>query len=402
MDAELEHSSKAVREMRLHLILPRVEPTKITPPGACPYPGCQGKHFHQRQEVRKPLRDTVYPQVTARRYECLRCKRTFRQYPPGVTSAHTSLRVKGLAVMLYLLGLSYGAVSLLLEALGAYLCKSRVYDAVQTAAERVPGLKRQSVFEHIRTPAIGGDLTSVKCNGRWLPLGLVVDDIQGLVLTVDELSGEDAKTLQDWIAPIAESVGAELLVTDDADGFKTVAEELGLEHQVCKSHVKRNTDELIASLQSALAQGADCSLTALGITPEQALADLQQLGLLIQTRRPEEQVELERLHDRYQGATPPSKGKTASLAYRLHLLFLDRWNLWPLLTRYRTWHGPNGETIDGTNNACERGIGWWIKERYRSMRGYKRVKSAVNISRLLAFCGNFLKRGGVDLALIVA
>jgi hypothetical protein len=229
-----------------------------------------------------------------------------------------------------------------------------------------------------------------------------VDDIQGLVLTVDELSGEDAETLQDWIAPIAESVGAELLVTDDADGFKTVAEELGLEHQVCKSHVKRNTDELIASLQSALAQGTDCSLTALGITPEQALADLQQLSLLIQTRQPEEQVELERLHDRYQGATPPSKGKTASLAYRLHLLFLDRWNLWPLLTRYRTWHGPNGETIDGTNNACERGIGWWIKERYRSMRGYKRVRSAVNISRLLAFCGNFLKRGGVDLALIVA
>ena len=301
--------------------------------------------------------------------------------------------------MLYLLGLSYGAVSLLLEALGAYLCKSRVYDAVQTAAERVPGLKRQSVFEHIRTPAIGGDLTSVKCNGRWLPLGLVVDDIQGLVLTVDELSGEDAETLQDWIAPIAESVGAELLVTDDADGFKTVAEELGLEHQVCKSHVKRNTDELIASLQSAITQGTDSSLAALGITPEQAWADLQRLGALIQTRQPEEQAELETLHDHYQGATPPSKGKSASLAYRLHLLFLDRWNLWPLLTRYRTWRGPNGETIDGTNNACERGIGWWIKERYRTMRGYKRVKSAVNVSRLLAFCGNFLARGGVDLAL---
>ena len=113
-------------------------------------------------------------------------------------------------------------------------------------------------------------------------------------------------------------------------------------------------------------------------------------------------MELEWLHDRHQSATPPSKGKTASSAYHLHLLFLDRWNLWPLLTRYRTWHGPNRETIDGTNNACERGIGWWIKERYRSMRGYKRVRSAVNISRLLAFCGNFLKRGGVDLALIVA
>jgi hypothetical protein len=83
-------------------------------------------------------------------------------------------------------------------------------------------------------------------------------------------------------------------------------------------------------------------------------------------------------------------------------LFLHRWNIWSLLTRYRTGQGPHGETIDGTNNASERGTGWWIQERYRSMRGYKWVASAVNVSRLLAFCGNFLRRGGLDLATIVA
>ena len=48
------------------------------------------------------------------------------------------------------------------------------------------------------------------------------------------------------------------------------------------------------------------------------------------------------------------------------------------------------ETLDGTNNACERAIGWWIKERYRTMRGYKVPENAVNVSRLLAWCGNFL------------
>jgi len=207
---------------------------------------------------------------------------------------------------------------------------------------------------------------------HWLPLGLTVDDLTGVVLTVDQLSGEDAQTLQDWLSPIAEQVGAELLVTDDADGFKTVAEALGLEQQVCKSHVKRNTDELITCLQPVIAQGTDRSLAGLNVTSEQAWADLERLGQLIQTRQPEGQVELEVLHDRYRGAPPPRKGQTASLAYRLRLLFLDRRNVWPLLTRYRTWRGPNGETIDGTNNACERRIGWWIKERYRTMRGYKR------------------------------
>ena len=388
--------------MRLQMLLPKVEPATFTLPTTCPRPGCPGTHFQERQEVNKAVRDMVHQQVVARRYACLRCGRTFRVYPLGVTRAQVSLRVKGLAVMFYLLGLSYGAVSLVLEALGVYVCKSRVYDVVRAAAQRVPGLKQRQVFEGIQTPALGCDLTSVKCNGRWLPLGVTVDDLTGLVLTIDELSGEDAQTLIEWIAPIAEQVGAKLLVTDDADSLKVVAEEEGLDQQICKSHVKRNTDALIADLRVILERGTDTSLAALGVTSEQARADLDRLDQLMQTRQPEGQAELETLQAHYQGARPPQRGHTASLAYRLHLLFVDRWNLWPGLTRYRTWRGPQGETIDGTNNACERGIGWWIKERYRSMRGYKRVASAVNVSRLLAFCGNFLGRGGLDLATLVA
>jgi len=98
-----------------------------------------------------------------------------------------------------------------------YMCKSRVYDAVQVAAERVPGMKRDQVFEHVRTPALGGDLTSVKVKGQWYPLGLTVDATTGLALTVDGLSGENAATLEKWMGPIAEAVGAKILVTDDWD-----------------------------------------------------------------------------------------------------------------------------------------------------------------------------------------
>ncbi len=87
-----------------------------------------------------------------------------------------------------------------------------------------------------------------------------------------------------------------------------------------------------------------------------------------------------------------------SLAYRLRILFLDRWNLWPRLTFYRTWKDAAGNSfLDGTNNACERAIGWWIKERYRTMRGYKRPQSALNVSRLIACSGNHLV-SGLDLA----
>lgn len=376
--------------MRLRIVLPKVKPESIAVPTQCVAKTCGGRAFHLRQEVVKPLRDTVYHEVQAHRYECLRCHRTFRVYPQGVTRDLTSQRVKGLAVMLSLLGLSYGAVSLALDGLGVSLCKSRVYDAVQEASKRVPGLKRDEVFSGIKTPALGADLTSVKCKGKWLPLGVTVDAISGLTLTIDALSAEDTQTLKEWVEPIAKSVGAQVLVTDDADGFKTIADEVGVQHQVCKAHVVRNTDALIERYQPLVAKDADGSLQAIGVSREQAAADLTRLGELIKSRQREQGAELEALHRRYLAATPPQEGEHQSLAYRLRLLFLDRWNLWSRLTRYRKWKGPKGETLDGTNNACERAIGWWIKERYRSMRGYKVVDNAVRVSRLLAWCGNFL------------
>ena len=71
-------------------------------------------------------------------------------------------------------------------------------------------------------------------------------------------------------------------------------------------------------------------------------------------------------------------------------------------TQHRQWKGPKGETLDGTNNACERAIGWWIKERYRTMRGYKVPEHAVGVSRRLSWCGNFLNaENGANLAELV-
>ena len=90
--------------MRLRIVLPKVNPEAISVPTRCVYAGCHGRKFHLRQGVTKPLRDTVYHEVQVHRYQCLKCKRIFRVYPEGTTPAQTSQRVKGLAVMLYLLG----------------------------------------------------------------------------------------------------------------------------------------------------------------------------------------------------------------------------------------------------------------------------------------------------------
>src|SRR5438270_13893683 len=263
--------------MRLQLLLPKVDPKALAVPVKCAYADCKGLRVQLHQPVKKALRDTVHQQVEVHRYRCLKCGRTFRVYPPGVTHAQSSERVKGVAVMLYLLGLSYGAVSLALESLGVPLSKTRVYETVQAVAARVPGLKREEVFQGVKTKALGGDLTSVKCAGQWLHLGLTVDSLSGLALTIDEVSAEDAATLKEWIDPIAASVGAQVLVSDDADGFKTVADELGLLHQVCKSHVKRTTEDLIEERRPLAAKDSDGSLLAIGVEPAQAVAALVRL-----------------------------------------------------------------------------------------------------------------------------
>jgi hypothetical protein len=381
-------------DMRLNLILPKVVPNEFEYPKKCPRKGCPGMRFIPRQEVNKKIVDTQHPEVKAWRCECAKCGYVFRVYPKGVSQKQISKRVNGMGVMLYILGLSYGAVEIVLSSLGMGIGKTSVFRAVQAVAKQVPGMRKEKLLSAYKTKAVGADVTSVRCNGNWVTIGIAVDAINGMVLSIDELPGEDAEQLQAWLEPILDVVDADVVVSDDADAFKKVSAETGRAQQVCKSHVGRNTDALVDELTALISGGQDHSLDAIHIAPEQALRDLASLKEMIRARRPEDQSRLEEIYLRYANARKPGKGKKHDIAYRMRNLFMDRWNLWPYLTFYRSWKDQYGNVIlDGTNNHCERAIGWWIKERYRSMRGYKQAESALGISRLIAFAGNHLTRG---------
>jgi hypothetical protein len=247
------------------------------------------------------------------------------------------------------------------------------------------------------------DLTSVRGAGQWLTVGVGVDAVNGLAFAIDLLPNGEAATLMVWVQDLAAASGAEVLVSDDAEGFKTAADANGLDQQVCKTHGRRNTEAWVEAATPRLASDADGSLAAIGVAPSQAVADYQDLLRLMMERRPSPAASatLEAIHRRYLAALKPHAGEAMSLAYRLRLFSLDRWNLWRRLTRYRTWEGPAGETLDGTNTACERAIGWWVKERSRSMRGDKRETSVLNVSRLIAAMGNALDGLGFPLAEVV-
>ena len=124
--------------MRLKLIPPPIRPDVYPGVAGCPDPGCGGRHVQRWQAVCKSLRNPVLPEVVAERYRCVRCGRTFRVYPVGVVPDQTWARLKGVAVMFYFPGMSYGAVATAFAVLGVPLSKVAVYNAVQAAGAAVP------------------------------------------------------------------------------------------------------------------------------------------------------------------------------------------------------------------------------------------------------------------------
>jgi hypothetical protein len=45
---------------------------------------------------------------------------------------------------------------------------------------------------------IGANVTSARCNGKWARLSVAVAEINKMVLSIDELHGDDSEQLHAW------------------------------------------------------------------------------------------------------------------------------------------------------------------------------------------------------------
>jgi hypothetical protein len=114
-------------------------------------------------------------------------------------------------------------------------------------------------------------------------------------------------------------------------------------------------------------------------SPERLAQNLEQLQELVRARPTDAEEHLEQLYARYQQAPQPKAGERHTVRFRMRMLITRLWERWHRLTldQRRT-------DLDGTNNSPEGVIGWQIKERYRTMRGYKRNESVLNVVTLTA------------------
>lgn len=376
--------------MRMQVRLPQVNPEVYEEMEVCPACGCEHFKEHGKKGYPKKVRDVNYDEVSSHRVKCVRCKKTFRNYPQGVSQAEQSDHLKGMSVLLYVLGLSYGGVSDFMGALGMYISKSAVYRNVQEAGFA----SRQQGRSAGTSKVIGSDGTYIKVKGVKVGIQVVVDDGNQELLGLELVASENEPEMEETLRKIAQEVGAEVLVSDDLASYKGVADELGLEHQICRKHVKDNVDSIADELFAQLKNNEPLP-EEVQSSPEILVMDLALIQWLVWTRPANAEEFLEALYHRYKAAPKPPAGRKHPVWYRMLMLITRLWDKWKRLTLDQ-----RRADLDGTNNACERVIGWWIKERYRTMRGYKRHQSVKNVVTLTALMG--ARSGSYDMTELYA
>ena len=325
------------------LKLPDVKRKREERPRKCPY--CEGETFQRWGQGKKPVKDMRVRQVKVYRYRCCRCKRTFRHYPEGNTRADQTERLRVFAVLLWRLGLSHRASSLILSGLNVLVSFMTIWRDVQAEAQSIT---KRNHWKPVRL--VGLDGAYVLGWGEKRPVLVAVDLGSGEPIAIGYLQEQDPQALQRWLAPLVQRHGITVIVTDDLSSYKIVAEKLQLGHQICQFHVRRWVGKALRDLQETV--------------PKEWLWLLDEIHTLLDSLPPEGSQTLYALWKQVPGRrSQPDQPRSPVEQLRDLLLRLSEdWS------RYCTFQSE--PLLPWTNNATERAIGR-MKMRARTVRGYK-------------------------------
>ena len=133
------------------LKLPNVKQKREERPRRCR--DCGGETFQRWGRVNKPVKDVRVRNVKVYRYRCCRCRRTFRHYPEGNTSADQTERLRLFAIVLWKLGLSHRASSLILSGLNVMVSFMTIWRDVQAEAQQ---MQKRNQWKPVRILGLDG------------------------------------------------------------------------------------------------------------------------------------------------------------------------------------------------------------------------------------------------------
>lgn len=325
------------------LKLPDVKRKTEERPRKCRY--CEGETFQRWGQVNKPVKDMQVRNVKVYRYRCCQCKRSFRHYPAGNSNADQTERLRLFAILLWTLGLSYRASSLILSGVQVLVSFMTIWRDTQGEAGKI---KRRNQWKPVRI--LGLDGANVLGWGEKQPVLVAVDVGTGEPLTVGYVNEYDPQAVCRWLAPLVQRHGITVIVTDDLSSYKIVAEKLQLTHQVCQFHGRRWVGKALKELQETI--------------PKPWLWVLEEIRQLIQFLPPDGNKRLYALWKQLPGRRSKQNQPRSALE-QLRDLLLRLSQDWQTYCTFQS-----EPEIPWTNNATERAIGR-MKMRARTVRGYK-------------------------------
>lgn len=325
------------------LKLPVVKRKREERPKQCPY--CEGQTFQRWGAVKKPVNDLRVRNVQVYRYRCCHCQRTFRHYPEGTSGADQTERLRVFAIVLWRLGLSHRASSLILSGLQVVVSHMLIWRDVQAEAERIT---KRTHWKPARI--VGLDGAYVLGWGEKQPVLVAVDLGTGEPIALGYLNEQDPQAVRRWLEPLVQRHGITVIVTDDLSSYKVVSEKLQLGHQICQFHVRRWVGKALRHLQETV--------------PKDWFWVLDEIQGLIDTLPPDGSKTLYALWKQVPGRRS-KRDQARSALEQLRDLLLRLSQDWQ---NYCTFQSE--PLVPWTNNATEQAIGK-MKMRARTVRGYK-------------------------------
>ena len=323
----------------------------------CPRCGRSNGNIHTG-EGRRAIRDLKARHIVQRRMKCPWCGVTWTIRCGGVGSGRQrSDRLRGIGVILYMLGLSYRAVETFLPCLECSGGKSTIERDVAEAGERSRLYHGQA--PRMRVRVLGVDGTGAAMAGRDAGVLFFVDIDRERLVSVEAADEEDTEAVRAHVARVMREVGSEELRTDEHSVYEGIAQEGA--HRLCLTHWRKSKGKRCVDLYAEAARGA--RVTAAG-----AMRKLLEI-LRRDPREPSVPRDLRRLVRRY---VRKRKGLN--------------WKINKLLEHVeRTWEKVSDDPHDATNNVTERIIGLSFKIRAKTMRGFKSDKKVIEHPYLWEF-----------------
>lgn len=325
------------------LKLPNVKRKTERRPRKCRY--CEGNTFQRWGEVNKPVKDVRVRNVRVYRYRCCECQRTFRHYPEGNSKADQTARLRLFAVLLWKLGLSYRAGSLILSGMKVMISFMTIWRDTQAEAQKI---KKHNQWQRVRV--LGLDGAYVQGWGEKQPVLVAVDLGTGEPITVGYVNEYDPQAVRRWLAALVQRHAVSVIVTDDLFSYRVVAQKLQLGHQVCQFHARRWVGRTLKELQEKI--------------PKEWLWMLDEIRQLLEVLHPEGSQRLYALWKHLPGRRAGANSSRSALE-QLRDLLLRLSESWQSYCTFQS-----EPEVPWTNNATERAIGR-MKMRARTIRGYK-------------------------------